>query len=64
MDESGFLACTALPTHPNRRIKASGSKSAKPSKPVTTFSFCPVKKRRLNNVFFTFQCLNFPCLHL
>jgi hypothetical protein len=56
MDESGFLACTASPTHQNRRIKASVSKSAKLSQPITTFSFRlvkihPVKKRRLNNVF-------------
>ncbi|EEV23531.1 hypothetical protein ENHAE0001_0946 [Enhydrobacter aerosaccus SK60] len=57
MDESGFLACTASPTHPNRRIKTGASKSAKLSQPVTAFSFRPVKihpvkKRRLNNVFF------------
>jgi hypothetical protein len=56
MDESGFLACTASSTHQNWRIKASASKSTKPSQLITTFSFRlvkihPVKKRRLNNVF-------------
>jgi len=52
MDESGFLACTASPTH-----QIGASKSAKLSQSVTTFSFRPIKihqakKRRFNNVFF------------
>lgn len=59
MYESGFLACTALPTHPNRRIKASASISAKLSKLVTTFSFCPVKKDVLITSFLIFNVLIF-----
>ncbi|QRO13248.1 hypothetical protein I6J32_11775 [Moraxella osloensis] len=69
MDESGFLACKASPTHQNWCIKASASKSTKLGQPVTAFSFRPVKirpvkKRRLNNVFFNFQCLDFQCFYL